>query len=166
MVKRKEEKENSRHTPCRRARPAFSLIEVMVSVILITTVIGALLQLFANNTHLLGGMQGRIDHTLRSSLLLGNPQYGFEQQQKSLDNLVEEFDLDDSLRRRLKGTQLSLGYRADLQLNDASLMGAESVEEETEAASAAESGGFVLEIGLTSFMIDDQRSTWTRLRLQ
>ena len=45
-------------------------------------------------------------------------------------------------------------------------MGAESVEEETEAASAAESGGFVLEIGLTSFMIDDQRSTWTRLRLQ
>jgi hypothetical protein len=165
---------NIQHPLPKGQRSAFSLIEVMVSVILISTVIAALLQLFANNTHLLDDMEARTDHTLRASLLLGNPKYGFVQERKTLDDLVEGFELDDGLRRRLKATRIALGYRADLQLDDATLMGAESpaTEEEKEAAAELEadaaetSGVFVLEIGQTSLRIGDQRSSWTRLRLQ
>jgi hypothetical protein len=141
----------------------------MVSVILITTVIAALLQLFANNTHLLGGMEARIDHTLRSSLLLDNPQYGFERQEKTLNDLVADFELDDDLRRRLKAIPLSIGYRADLQLNDTTLMAPETSPEEASAPEGVPEGasdGFTLEIGQTSLAIGDQRSTLTRLRLQ
>ena len=36
----------------RKGRSAFTLIEVMVSVVIISTVIMALIKLFANNTHI------------------------------------------------------------------------------------------------------------------
>jgi prepilin-type N-terminal cleavage/methylation domain-containing protein len=169
MVKREEERGVAVRTPYRGQHSGFSLIEVMVSVILITTVIAALLQLFANNTHMLDGMEARTDHTLRASLLLGNPKYGFEQEQTTLSDLVDDFELADSFRHRLKATRLHLGYHADLQLDDTTLMGAETpaAEEEKEGEAAAEtSGAFVLEIGQTTLKIGDQRSAWTRLRLQ
>ncbi len=150
-------------------RRGFTLIEVMVAVILISTVIAAMLQLFADNTRFLGGVEERIDHTLRGSLLLGKADYSFETKERTLYDLADDFELDDALRRRLKATKLSLAYRVEQQLDSGGTVTpavGEKAPEADDEAVAAVSDAVVLEIGETTFTIGDRRSGWTRMRLQ
>lgn len=162
---------NIRHPLPDGQRKAFSLIEVMVAVILISIVIAALLQLFGTNSRFLGRMEERSSQTIRSTLLLGIKERGFEERKTELSALVEDFELDDDLRRRLKRRAALLDYQADLQLDDTTLGTTESLSSEEanqtgEALPEEESALFVLEIGRTLFTVDEERTAWTRLRLQ
>jgi prepilin-type N-terminal cleavage/methylation domain-containing protein len=144
----------------------FSLIEVMVSVIIISTVIAALLQLFANNTHTLGSIEQRVDDATRSTLLLGIGDLGFEKKSTTLDTLVEAFEIDDDLRRRLKSERIELRYRADMQLGDNFMQASEPTDENGELIETAAEDAFVLEIGSTSLTIDEHQTSLMRMRLQ
>ena len=151
-----------RHTLPGGQRHAFTLIEVMVSVMIISVVIASLLQLFSNNTHLLGGMGKRVDMAMRSTLLLGIGDRGFEGEKTTLDTLAEGFEIDDDLRRRLKTTHLELGYRETMRFGEDMTPQTDRSSAEEEAAAAAP----VLEVGSTSLKIGDQQTSLVRIRLQ
>ena len=151
--------------PYQTMSPGFTLIEVMVAVMIISVVIASLLQLFSTNTHLLGGIGERAGTAMRSTLLLGIGDHGFEQSTQPLDTLVESFKIDDDLRRRLKGMQLELDYSETMRF------GADRVQPVNEAAEKEENADAranvpVFEIGMTSSKIDEQQTSFVRIRLQ
>ncbi len=92
-------------------RDAFTLIEVMVSVIIISVVIMALLQMHGNSTNLFSNIKERLQASFFPTLLLGNADYGYENKSVDADELVKDFNLDDDLRRRLKEVKLDITYQ-------------------------------------------------------
>lgn len=148
-----------------KARDAFTLIEVMVAVIIIAVVIAAMLQLFSNNTYQLQNIDKRLDDALGATMMLGIGAEGFETQSTTMETLVEGFELDDDLRRRLKLQRVEVIYEADLQLKDDT---DDSDDTETEGLTdeAEEAGeGVYLEIGRTAIQHDDVQASLVRLRL-
>lgn len=93
-------------------RKAFTLIEVMISVMIVSFVIGVLLQLYANNTSLFASMRNHSELAIQASLLVGNSEYGFEEKKITLAELVQTFEVDESLRQKLKSHRVSIGYKA------------------------------------------------------
>ncbi|MGB3961484.1 MAG: type II secretion system protein, partial [Sulfurimonas sp.] len=92
-------------------RHAFTLIEVMVAVMLVSVVIMALLQLFANNTHIFSSLEKKSQTNQYLSFLVTNPQYGFEDKRGTLYDVVSDFDLQDELRHELKNIKAELVYK-------------------------------------------------------
>jgi len=155
-----------------RASAGFTLIEVMVAVIIVAVVIGAMLRLFATNTHLLGGIEPRFDAALQGTLLLGIGDTGFEKHDDTLYSLVETFNVDDDLRRRLKAVTLTLRYEELQRFDSASFATPTATAgsaEETEASfetKDAETGDVALEIGATTAVIGGESLRLIRMRLQ
>jgi len=135
------------------ARTAFTLIEVMVAVMIISVVIMALIRMYSNNTFLFSSYkkQGKINQY--TSLLIGNKDYGFENKEIHLYDLVSDFDLDDDLRRKLKAQKAKIQYKI-LNIIDLS-------EESNESAT-----GMVLELGNTLLKTNDNSLSLLRLRTQ
>ena len=94
----------------RRARAAFTLVEVMVSVMIISVVIMALIEMHGNSTHLFTNIKERLHVSFLPSLLIANPDYGYENKTLSADILTKDFILDDDLRRKLKALNITLSY--------------------------------------------------------
>jgi len=151
---------------------AFTLIEVLVSVMIISVVIGALLQLFSTNSHSFSSIQEKILQTHKTSLLLGNTIYGYENKTVDLAELLKDFNLDNDLRRKLKREKVTIIYTEITSVNfdDA----AESIAEiqkddnlnneaiETQSGAATNS----LEVGRTTFKLANQSSSFLRVKLQ
>jgi len=151
---------------------AFTLIEVLVSVMIISVVIGALLQLFSTNSHSFSSIQEKIVQTHKTSLLLGNTVYGYENKTVDLAELLKDFNLDNDLRRKLKREKVTIIYTEITSVNfdDA----AESIAEiqkddnlnneaiETQSGAATNS----LEVGRTTFKLAEQSSSFLRVKLQ
>ncbi len=93
-----------------RARAAFTLVEVMVSVMIISVVIMALIEMHGNSTHLFTNIKERLHVSFLPSLLIANPDYGYENKTLSADMLTKDFILDDDLRRKLKALNITLSY--------------------------------------------------------
>ena len=93
-----------------RARAAFTLVEVMVSVMIISVVIMALIEMHGNSTHLFTNIKERLHVSFLPSLLIANPDYGYENKTLSADILTKDFILDDDLRRKLKALNITLSY--------------------------------------------------------
>jgi len=91
-------------------KSGFTLIEVMVSVMIISVVIAALLELNANNSHLFIRIKNELS-SQKYLTLLTSSSYGFENDSLTLDRLVEGFDLDDDLRRELKNIKAKVIYQ-------------------------------------------------------
>ena len=89
---------------------AFTLLEVMISVVIISVVITALLQMSANNTHAFFRFNKKISTNQYSSFFISNPNFGLENKDTSLENILNEFRVEDSLRRDLKATRLKIEY--------------------------------------------------------
>ena len=151
----------------------FTLIEVLVSVMIIAVVIGALIQLFATNSYTFSSVHQKILHTNKTTLLLGHAQYGLENKRVDLAELVKDFNLDDDLRRLLKKEKVEILYTeiTSIDFDEA----AESIAE-AEAASGENDGqAFIeeaaeatntLEIGRTTLKIGDQTSSFLRVKFQ
>ncbi len=155
----------------RKGRSAFTLIEVMVSVVIISTVIMALIKLFANNTHIFASLQNKNETSQSLSFMMSNYNYGFNDDEVTLYELVEDFDLESDLKRELKETKIKLIYQELDKIDMSEFDGTdeenedlyeEDVEEEVKNASS----NLVFEIGKTILKTDDSSAAILRIRLQ
>ncbi len=129
----------------------------MVAVMIISVVIMALLQMYANNTHIFSSMKQQTKINQYSSFLISNENYGFRDKNIYLHALVRDFDLEDDLRRKLKETKIKMLYK-ELETID---IGDESSDEDVESSS-----GLVLEIGESIIQTDDGSSALIRFRIR
>jgi prepilin-type N-terminal cleavage/methylation domain-containing protein len=136
-------------------RRGFTLIEVMVAVMIIAVAIGAILQIESNNTHLV--MKIKQDQVAQEylSLVIGNKQYGFENEDVTLDRFIDRFDVDGNLRRELKSKKITLIYQKieDLDLTQS--------DDENLSSSAITS----VEIGRTIIKLPNSSASIVRIRL-
>ncbi len=151
----------------------FTLIEVLVAVMIIAVVIGALIQLFATNSHTFSSVHQKILHTNRTTLLLGSQLYGYENKKVNLAELVKDFNIDDDLRRLLKKERVQVLYTevTSIDFGDAAEAISEveasenSSDEEALVSQAAEATN-ALEVGRTTMKINGESSSFLRVKFQ
>ena len=83
----------------------------MVAVMIISVVIMAILKMYSNNIFLFDKFKKEIKINEYSSFLVGNNKYGLETESLHLYYLVNNFDLDDDLRRKLKEQKAKIIYQ-------------------------------------------------------
>ncbi|MEA3228667.1 MAG: prepilin-type N-terminal cleavage/methylation domain-containing protein, partial [Campylobacterota bacterium] len=84
------------------SKEGFTLIEVMIAVVIISTVIMALLEMFANNIHIFSTLTKKTQINQYSSFFISNPDVGLEDEDAlTLYDLIDDFDIEDDLRREL-----------------------------------------------------------------
>jgi prepilin-type N-terminal cleavage/methylation domain-containing protein len=98
-------------------KKSFTLIEVIVAVMIISVVIGALLQMRGGTTTMFKHLQKTSQTTPYFSLFLWNNKYGFEKESLPLSRLVENIDLDSDLRRQLKNIKVKIAYNKLKEFN-------------------------------------------------
>lgn len=150
-------------------RKAFTLVEVLIAVVIISIVIAAQLQLFSNNGKLFERMRTKIDNALLLTLILGDDTVGFEDSKLFLDELVKPFNVDDALRQRLKAQNSELFYQEvkRIEAGDVAEQGDDTVSDE-EAAQNEEKGqnSAALVIGKSILRSEGGSSTVLRIELQ
>ena len=132
---------------------AFTLIEVMVAVMIISVVIMALVRMYSNNTFLFSSYKKQSAVSQYSSFLIGNKEYGHLNKAVSLYDLVHEFDMNDDLRRELKQEHAKVFYQVLKTL---------SLDEESNTSAPQIS----LEIGKTVLRLKKESAALMRLQLQ
>lgn len=145
-------------------RHAFTLIEVMVAVMLVSVVIMALLQLFANNTHIFSSLEKKSQTNQYLSFLVTNPQYGFEDKRGTLYDVVSDFDLQDELRHELKNIKAELVYK-ELEVIDLKEFAAETNSSQNEELQET-NADMIFEIGSSVIKLEESSGALLRLRLQ
>ena len=90
---------------------AFTLIEVMVSVMIISVVIMALLEMKSNNSFMFASLKKQSDSVQYITLLIENKDYKTQNKKIKLDALIKEFNIDDKLRKKLKNIQANIVYK-------------------------------------------------------
>jgi hypothetical protein len=85
----------------------------MVAVMIVSVVIASLLTLQGNSSHILMKLQQNQESDHFSTFLLYNKDYGMQKHKEeiSLYRLVEDFDMDDDLRRELKSKKVTIEYK-------------------------------------------------------
>lgn len=136
------------YSTCRRA---FTLIEVIIAVIIISIVIMALLTMYANNTHILSSLKAEAKSSAYLSTLLYNENYGFEDKEKYMNDLLYDFNLDDDLRRELKNIKVEIMYQE-----------LDTIDMRDENKSSA----IVFEVGKTILKTSQSSNALFRLRIQ
>ena len=146
-------------------RKGFTLLEVMISIMIISLVIGVLLQLYSNNTRLFNSMRGHSELCMRSSLLIGNDTYGYENKTVNLAELVRDFEINDDLRQKLKKYKAKITYTQVKELSQESKKIDKAVDpylvDSTEGLKERS-----MEIGRSSFEMDEFQTAYLRLKLQ
>lgn len=141
-------------------RRAFTLVEVMVAVVIVSVVIAALLQMQGNTNHKLFNIKEMMKTNQYNSFLLSlSDKYGFESSKMDMKRLVDEFALESDLRRRLKGMKLELDYE-ELTTIDTSELDASSDLNETSNTS------LIFEIGKTTLKTKDFTTQVIRVKIQ
>jgi len=152
--------------PSRYSRSAFTLIEVIVAVMIVSVVIASLLQMRGNTTHKLLSIQEMIRTNQYSSFLLTlGDKYGFERSHISMNQLVDDFDLESDLRRKLKTMKVEIDYE-ELETIDTSDFEETAEEEDFTDEEQEGSTGIVFEIGKTKLKSDDISLQLIRVRIQ
>lgn len=139
-------------------RRAFTLIEVMVSVMIVSFVIAALLQIQGDTAHRLIKLKKTIKENQYNSFLISEGgRYGFESNSINLYQLVDNFDVESDLRRKLKAIKTKVSYKKldVLDSNDFS--------DENDENSGSD---IVLEIGRTSLKSKEFSLSLLRVKLQ
>lgn len=135
-------------------RKAFTLVEVMVAVLIISIVIMALLQMRGHSAHIFLNLTQKLETNQYLSFLLSDDDYGFEKDSLSADMLLKDFDLDRDLRQRLKKVKVDLIYQelASIDLD----------EQEDDNLSS----GMVFETGKSILKTEKSSAFLPRIRLQ
>jgi len=148
-----------------KARKAFTLIEVMVAVLIISVVIMALFEMQGNNSLFFSKFYKKIQVNQMVSFFISNKKNGFAKEDIYLDDLLSEFKLENELRRKLKEVKVELDYEELVQLGmnedgeESEDVFSDENEEETESEVS-------LEVGKTIIKLDDTTASIVRLRLQ
>ena len=99
-------------------RKAFTLLEVVVAVMILSIVATALLQLYAGNTRYFGRMQSSGATGLDATLLLGNAPEGSASVR--VDRLIAPFATDETLRRASAQRTIAVRHRLVRQIRPGS----------------------------------------------
>jgi len=145
-------------------KAAFTLIEVMVAVVIISVVIMALIKLFANNSHIFSTLDNKSQSNQYLSLLISPSDYGLENKESTLYDLVKEFDIEDDLRRELKNIKVKLLYQ-ELDTIDVGEYEAD-VEPQEEQTEEKASSSMVFEVGKTILKINNSSVSMLRIKQQ
>lgn len=89
---------------------AFTLIEVMIAVMIVSVVISALITVESNNSHLFMKLQNDEQSKKYLTLIL-HSDYGLKNKHISLDRTIDRFDVDDDLRRKLRNISVKIKYQ-------------------------------------------------------
>lgn len=149
---------------------AFTLIEVMVAVVIISVVIMALIKLFANNTHIFSSLNAKSKNTQYLSFLVSPSDYGFEDKEITLYDLVKEFDIESELKRDLKNIKVKLLYQevdtidtAEYDFEAESKPESEAIEDNKEERA---NSNMIFEIGKTVLKVEDSSLYMLRIKQQ
>ena len=137
----------------RRAKSAFTLIEVMVAVMIISVVIAALLRMFANNTHIFSQLTKQAKINQYASLFISNRDYGLESENIHLDDLVRDFNLESDLVKKLRATKVKIFYQKLEQIDL------------SESDNGESNSSMIFEIGKTVLKINDSSIALLRIRM-
>jgi len=141
-------------------KSAFTLIEVMVAVMIISVVIMALIEMFSNNTHTFKTLKSQTKINQYTSLFIANEKYGFENKNINLYALVDDFDLESDLRRELKEIKIELVYQELDSIDFGNMDETQEGEEESTASN------MVFEVGKSIIRFDDASTGLMRFKLQ
>jgi len=150
----------------RAFRGGFTLIEVMVAVMIVSVVIAALLEMRGNTTQKFFTIKKMLVTNQYNSFLLNvGEKYGFERSSLTLYGLVDDFDLESDLRRRLKSIKVSIDYE-ELSVIDTNEY--TSSQEDSQENMQGESGatGIIFEIGKTVLEGENMKGSLIRVRVQ
>jgi len=141
-------------------RKAFTLIEVMVAVMIVSVVIAALLQMRGNTNHKFIQLKKIVKENQYNSFLISvDDKYGFESSSIDLYRLADNFDLESDLRRKLKSIKTKVTYE-ELEVLDSGDFSDDKEEGESSAS------GIIFEIGKTSLESDDFSLSLMRVKIQ
>jgi len=133
-------------------RGAFTLIEVMVAVMIISVVIAAIIQMRGNSSNMFMHLQKQAAFNQYASFLLWNDKYGFVDEKVPLSRLVEDIDIDDDLRRKLKNIKMQIEYKKLRKIDTSEY--------------SDDATGIVIEMGIDKISTKNFETTLRRLRLQ
>jgi prepilin-type N-terminal cleavage/methylation domain-containing protein len=152
----------------KRHRNAFTLMEVMVAVMIVSVVIAALIQMRGETSHKFSSIKKMIETNQYSTFLLSlGDTYGFERSHIDMNQLVSDFDLESDLRRKLKSMKVEIEYE-ELEVIDTSAY-EETPQEESdmqEDDAQEDTTGIVFEIGRTKLHSDAIDLQLVRVKIQ
>lgn len=138
-------------------KKAFTLIEVMVAVMIISVVIMALIKMYGDNTHLFNSLKKTTKTNQYSSFFISSENYGFENKEVYLDDLLSDFDLEDELRRELKTKKVKIMFQEIKKID---------TSEQEKEIDIESNSNMTVEIGKTIIQADDASSSLFRLRVK
>lgn len=148
------------------SRSAFTLIEVMVSVMIVSVVIAALIQMQSNTNLKFMELKKIIKANQYNSFLTSlSDKYGYESSNIDLYNLTDNFDLESDLRRRLKAVNVKIDYDV-IKVIDSSDFTDSNDSEEDDSQTQSSGSGIIFEIGKTSLKSKDFSLSLMRVRVQ
>ena len=132
-------------------REAFTLIEVMVAVMIVSVVVAALLEMRGNLSHKIFSINKTLQVSQYDTFLLLQNKYGFQRSSTNMKTLSEDFELETDLRRKLSALKLHIDYDT-LNVIDTSELN--------------EGATLIFEVGKTKIKSTEYSSAMTRVRIQ
>ncbi len=147
-------------------RRAFTLIEVMVAVMIISVVIAALIQMSGNSSYTFSKI--KIDSKIGqyASFLINSKNYGFKNNTISFDKLTNGFQIDFQLRKRLEGQKVKIIYTKLDSIDMSKLDTKASKLDDAGDAKKQVNANMIFLIGKTTLKMNDTSTSLLRLRLQ
>jgi len=147
-------------------RKGFTLIEVMISVLIITTVVMALYAMNGNTNFMYEKALKSAKYTGYLSFLVGNQKYGFESDTTDVEELLEGFELEDELRRKLKEQKFKIAYDIVEEIDLSEFDFTEDAPEELQDdLRQSEQSTAIFEVGRSSIVFDDESIFISRIRV-
>jgi prepilin-type N-terminal cleavage/methylation domain-containing protein len=149
-------------------RKAFTLIEVMVAVMIVSLVIAALIRMQGNTSHKFTQIQKMMQTDQYSSFLLSlGDKYGFERSKIDMNQLVDDFDLESDLRRKLKSMTVEIEYEVIENIDTSEFEDTPSENNTTEEDDVQkDTTGIVFEVGKTKLLSNDIDLQLVRVKIQ
>ena len=150
-------------------REAFTLIEVMVAVMIISVVILALIEMFSNNSHIFSSFNKKTKTNQYASFFISNPVYGFEKKSLNMYDLISDFKLESDLIRELKLVKVDLLYQEIERIDMSEFEDDKDTDNEEEQYYDEEkevNSAIVFEIGKSIIKLQDSSTGLLRLRVE
>jgi len=94
-----------------RNKNGFTLIEVMVAVVIISTVIMALLVMRGNSSHMFMNFSNKLELNQYLSFLTSNTKPNGDTNTTTIENILSDFNIDNNLRKKLKDIKVKIIYQ-------------------------------------------------------
>lgn len=140
-----------------------------MAVMIVSVVIAALVQMQGNASHKFMEIKKIMNQGQYSSFLLSqNKQSGFERSGSNMQELLDEFELESDLRRRLVRTKIKVEYEIIDSIDTSKMLDApeQTQPQEGRIVEGAKSSGAVFEIGKTLMQNEEFTSSLLRVRMR